>query len=295
LVARIPAGDGTRIEGPRSSHDAITAAVRTSTRSDIGVVTSRGRLVRLPVVDLPALPATAGPPNLTGGVALHAFVHLHDDEQAVGLVPLTGAPIAIGTATGVVKRVNLDLPANKNEWEIIALKDDDTVVGAASCADHDDLVFISTAGVLLRFGASSVRPQGRAAAGMAGMKLTDDATVVCFAVARDDDVVVTVAADASGHATSAKVTSLDAFPHKGRGTQGVRCQRLLVGETALRWAAVGPDPAACDAAGAAVALPEPDDRRDGSGDQVDARLQAVGGGIRPDAPPAGVPDTPADA
>jgi DNA gyrase subunit A len=67
-------------------------------------------------------------------------------------------------------------------------------------------------------------------------------------------------------AGSVKVTPFTEYPPKGRGTGGVRCHRMLKGEDTLvfAWAGEGPARAAA-ASGAAVDLPEPDPRRDGSG------------------------------
>src|SRR5699024_4285058 len=70
LVARVT-GEGPLLrEGPRGSHDVIVSHVQTSTRSTVGVVTDRGRVLRLSVVDLPSLAPTAGAPSLAGGTRL---------------------------------------------------------------------------------------------------------------------------------------------------------------------------------------------------------------------------------
>ncbi len=62
----------------------------------------------------------------------------------------------------MVKRVVPDYPSNRDEWEVIGLRDGDTVVGAVELTSEDqDLVFITSDGQLLHFGAASVRPQGR--------------------------------------------------------------------------------------------------------------------------------------
>ena len=61
----------------------------------------------------------------------------------------------------------------KDAWDVITLKDGDEVVGAGACTDDDELVLISTDASLLHFSASQVRPQGRAAGGMAGLRLGD--------------------------------------------------------------------------------------------------------------------------
>ena len=83
-------------------------------------------------------------------------------------------------------------------------------------------------------------------------------------------VVVTIAGSADAlpgtEAGSVKVTDLAVYPGKGRGTGGVRCHRFLRGEDLLRLAWVGPAPArAAAATGVPIQIPEPNDKRDGSG------------------------------
>jgi DNA gyrase subunit A len=207
-----------------------------------------------------------------------------------------GAGLALGTAQGVVKRVARDYPQNATEFDVIALKDGDTVVGAVQLADEEqDLVFITSDAQLLRFGASSVRPQGRAAAGMAGIRLAPRAAVTWFGAvhpgpadpgAPDAPVVVTVAGRADAlpgtSAASVKVTPYAEYPPKGRATGGVRCHRFLKGEDALvlAWAGPGPARGATDA-GTPVELPAPEGRRDGSGERVRHPLAALGGTAGP--------------
>ena len=76
---------------------------------------------------------------------------------------------------------------------------------------------------------------------------------------------------------SVKVTPLDRFPSKGRATAGVRCQRFLAGEQSLALAWVGLEPArALDSNGDPVALPDSDERRDGSGQALSETIVAIG-------------------
>src|SRR5262245_49869278 len=158
---------------PRSAHDVIVSAVPATARGTIGVLTSRGRLVRLGVLELPALPPTAHAPGLSGGAPVSEFIATERGESVVAIVAAdaTGAGLAIGTANGVVKRVaTADYPQNAAEFEVIAMKEGDRVVGAVQLDSEDqDLVFITTDARLLRFNAGAVRPQGRAAGGMAGI------------------------------------------------------------------------------------------------------------------------------
>ena len=81
----------------------------------------------------------------------------------------------------MVKRVAPEWPAKGDAFEIIALEPGDEVVGAAELVDgEEELVLFASTGDLLRFPASAVRPQGRSAGGMAGMKLAAGATLVGF-------------------------------------------------------------------------------------------------------------------
>jgi DNA gyrase subunit A len=244
--------------------------------------------LRLPVMELPAIPPTDGAPSLAGGIPAVELADLAPGESAVAVVSLADdAPtVALGTREGVVKRVVAgDVPNNKDEWEVIALKDGDAVIGAAPTGDDDELVFVASDSSLLHFGAAAVRPQGRAAGGMAGIKLAAGERAVFFGVApaaiRPELVVVTVAGSSSAldglSGGTAKVTPYELYPGKGRATGGVRSQRFLKGEDTLTVAWVGEGPArAVDTAGHPVDLPPNDMRRDGSGQPLISPVAAIG-------------------
>jgi len=290
LLARTPVPDAdappsATTTKPKGKHDAVTSTVQTTTRSEVGVITSAGRLIKVPAMELPSVPATPG--SLAAAEPAHEVVELAKGETVVGLASLAeSAPtLAIGTESGVVKRVIAgDFPNNKEDWEVIALKDGDRVVGVAEVADDDELVFIASDSSLLHYLASAVRPQGRAAGGMAGISLAEGAEVVFFGAApaalRPELVVVTVAGSTDGlvaSATSAKVTPYEFYPSKGRATGGVRSQRFLKGEDRLMLAWVGEAPArAVTETGNPVPLPELDPRRDGSGTPITGQIAAIG-------------------
>ncbi|WP_250304793.1 DNA topoisomerase (ATP-hydrolyzing) subunit A [Streptomyces sp. A 4/2] len=275
LLARTATAEPLSTEGQkRTKHDVVVSAVPATARGDIGVVTSAGRLLRVAVIDLPQLPDTASAPNLAGGAQISEFVSLADDEQVVCLSTVDEASpgLAIGTEQGIVKRVVPDYPPNKDELEVIGLRDGDRIVGAVELrTGEEDLVFITDDAQLLRYPAGQVRPQGRPAGGMAGIKLAEGAKVISFTAVDPaaDAVVFTIA---GSHGTlddsvrTAKLTPFDQYPRKGRATGGVRCQRFLKGEDllVLAWASEAPARAAT-ANGTPAELPEPDPRRDGSG------------------------------
>jgi len=321
LVARVAAGvpgdDAERALVPppadasRAAHDVIVAAVRATARGTVGLVTSAGRLIKINVLELPAMPPGAGAVSLAGGTPVTEFASFDRGETVVGLAAVDGTAggaaggsgfgLALGTAEGVVKRVLPDYPQNRDEFELITLKSGDRVVGAVQLsAESDELVFITSDAQLLRFTASSVRPQGRAAGGMAGVRLSSGASVVWFGAVDASSasgtpsglpgsyspaVVVTVAGSAGAlpgtGAASVKVTPLHEYPGKGRATGGVRCHRFLKGEDMLVMAWAGPAPAvAATDTGAPVQLPDPVGKRDGSGTALGRQIAVLGGSAR---------------
>lgn len=276
-------------QGRRRRHDVYTSVVATTARGEVGALTDTGRIIRINVVDIPALLEPTATPALTDGVKATEFLTLQRGEQLIAMVPLNQV-LALGTRNGVVKRVRHDdWPLNQDEFEAITLKDDDKVVGAGLAAhDEDQLVFITESGQLLRYAAELVRPQGRSGGGIAGMKLVDGDTVLSFTVAPaaqlDESAVVTITKtdpDMLDSSPTAKVTKLDEFAPKGRNTQGLRAHRLLRGETGLALAWSGPTPLASTTGGVARALPQDYSDRDASGILLDSAIGVLGHGGSP--------------
>jgi DNA gyrase subunit A len=267
----------------RSKHDAILSTVVTTSRGEVGAITSRGRLVRFTPVDLPAVPSNSV--QLAAGARIADYLGLTDKkERVIGLVSLSSdLPIALGTAQGVVKRVAPGGYPGRPDFEIIALKPGDEVIGAAQGGDAEELVFVTSDAQLLHFGAAQVRPQGVAAGGMAGINLGAGATAIFFgSVDPGSEVsVVTISTPQDTLPGSdpgrGKVSALSEFPGKGRATGGVRAHAFLKGESALALAWVGPAPAlAVGSDGAARALPAAGAKRDASGTPLDGVIGSVG-------------------
>ncbi|AXK33406.1 DNA topoisomerase IV subunit A [Streptomyces armeniacus] len=288
LLARTANGDAPFDQAAkRVKHDVVVSAVPATTRGEVGAVTSAGRLLRLTVVDLPQLPESSASPNLAGGAPVAELLTLESDERLICLTTLdeSSPGLALGTEQGVVKRVVPDYPAHKDELEVISLREGDRIVGAVELrTGEEDLVFITNEAQLLRYQAGQVRPQGRAAGGVAGIKLGGpEAKVISFTAVDPaaDAVVFTVA---GSHGTlddsvlTAKLTPFDQYPRKGRATGGVRCQRFLKGEDCLTFGWAGAAPArAATRTGTAAELPEPDPRRDGSGVPLAKPVAAMAG------------------
>jgi DNA gyrase subunit A len=291
LLARTHDASPLPDSGPRAQHDVLTSVVPATARGQVGAVTSHGRMIRIDVLDLPTLPPSATPPSLAGGAPVAEYVDLEPDETVVGIASVSeeGGGLALGTAHGVVKRVVPDFPANRDEFEVIGLKEGDRVVGAVQLLSEDQhLVFITTDAQLLHYAASLVRPQGRAAGGMAGIKLGAGASVLWFGAldpAREARVITISGSSSALPGTQAgaiKLADFADFPSKGRATGGVRAHRFLKGEDVLLQAWAAPTPLRAAAAnGKPAMLNVTLGRRDGSGEKLDGPIVHISGPIGP--------------
>lgn len=284
LMARTSGNTPLEFGKKRASHDTIRSMVRTTARGDIGIVTSFGRVVRLAVVNLPAL-AEGAALSAAGGGALKEFITLGKGESAIALMALDQpeSSLFLTTAFGTVKRVVNDIPGSASDWNVIRLDEGDYVVGAVQCEDESgEVVLITSDAQLLHFDASLVRATGRPAGGVVGIRLYEGAEVIFGSVvdAHDDCLVATVGGEAGAlpgtAAHSLKLTPLVEFPGKGRATSGVRCHKFLSGEDVLVAAAVGNGPIhACGSTGAAVEVPDKQGKRDSAGTKLTKPVAAV--------------------
>lgn len=255
--------------------DAVAAWVPTKTTDELVAITSAGRFVRVPVAHLPVIEGKS-----RGGDATE-LVALAKDERLVGLFPSADDPaagtepvICLATVKGVVKRIRTSALARRPSDAVIGLAPDDEVAAAASYsmptdgeATGVDLAVVTSAGALLRFPASSVRPQGAAAGGMAGVRLPEGARVLALGLITTTapDVVVATTTDVG----RVKATPLAEYPSKGRGTGGVRCHTLRRGETTLVAAWIGQGrPLALTKSGSTSILDIDFARRDATGTEL---------------------------
>lgn len=243
----------------------------TTTRSDVVFLTDAGRMLRTHVGDIPVGDYTAH----NSGTPAAEFLGLSKKEKVIAVFPVDEKTIiALGTKSGVVKRISPAFP-QKADFSCINLKSGDKVVGAAASVDSDEVVFITQDAQLLHFDASSVRPQGVNGAGMAGIKT--ESQVVYFGVLRpkEKNVVLTVAnGSASLPGTDGgglKVSKISEFPKKGRATGGVRCQKFIRGQDQIVLGYVGPEGfQLVDSKGKALGVEYELQKRDASGNPAPA-------------------------
>ena len=288
LLARSSSAEPVGAGGDRTNHDVIVSAVATTVRGEVGLLTSRGRLVKVSVLDLPGLPASANDPNLQGGYPVSEIASLDSGERPLALCTLAtdGPGLALGTRDGIVKRVNPEV-IGKDEWDVIGLKDGDEVVGALQLeTGHETLCFITSDAQLLHFGCGRgppAGPRGRRHAGDPGGRRRAGRLVRCrrpVRLRRRDRRPGSSTALPGTEPGAVKVTPFEEYPAKGRATGGVRCHRFLKGEDTLVFAWAGDAPArAAASSGAPVDLPEANGRRDGSGAPGSQPIAAAAGPV----------------
>jgi DNA gyrase subunit A len=239
---------------------------KSTTRSDVVFITDLGRMLRTHVGDIPIGEYS----QHNSGTPAAEFLGLGKKEKVVAVIPVDDKNVlALGTRSGIVKRVSPDFP-QKADFPCINLKSDDRVIGAAISKESDELVFITQDAQLLRFDAKTVRPQGRNGAGMAGIKT--DSEVVYFGVVnpKEKNIVLTVANSSQSlpgtDGGGLKVSKIDEFPKKGRATGGVRCQKFIRGQNQIVTGFVGPENfQLIDSKGKAIGVEYELSKRDASG------------------------------
>jgi DNA gyrase subunit A len=270
-AARVAWPEGVPVSPKRRvAHDALMARLTTRLRGSLGALSSRGNLHVFHPMDLPELDPLAL--ALTSAVSLADFLGLGPaDGSIIGVVNLDDEPtVMLATSGGVVKRVALQGLPEKTHHSIISLKDGDGVVGQAVAGDDTHCVFITSAGQLLHFASTAVRPQGISAAGMAAIALPEGHRVIWAGAAHPQTAhVITISGSSQvlpgTAALRIKRTPLADFPAKGRATGGVRAHTFLKGEDVLVQAYVGALPLALGAKGTPLELELPVSKRDASG------------------------------
>src|SRR5687768_8105574 len=177
----------------------------------------RGQLYWLKVFEVPA-----GSRTSRGKPIVNMFP-LESGEKITAVVPVKEFDqdhfVFMATAQGTVKKTALTEFSRPRPSGIIAvgLDEDDYLVGAALTDGKYDVMLFSSEGKAVRFEEADVRPMGRQATGVRGMKLGQDQTVVCMLAAKDDTRSV-LTATANGYG---KRTAIAEYPRHGRGGQGV--------------------------------------------------------------------------
>ena len=187
-----------------------------NTHDTLLTFTSSGRVFWLPVHQIPE----AGPNAL--GRPIVNWIPLEAGEKVQAVQPVReyeeGKFVFFATKSGTVKKTPLTEYAYQLQRGKIAinLAEGDALVNAELSDGTRDIMLFASNGKAVRFAGETVRPMGRTATGVRGMKLADGESVVSLIVLEGEGDILTASENGYG-----KRTVLDEFPRKGRGTQGV--------------------------------------------------------------------------
>ena len=216
--------------------DFIEKLLVANTHDHILCFSTRGRLYWLKVYQLPLASRNAR------GRPIVNILPLEDDERITAILPIKEFEedkfVLMATANGVVKKTSLTMYSRPRSSGIIAvnLNEGDELIGVAITHGDDDIMLFSDAGKVVRFNEKlrdsetgavkldpetgeellALRPMGRTATGVRGIKMPDGQKVVSLIVPRGDGAVLTATENGYG-----KRTPLEDYPAKSRATQGV--------------------------------------------------------------------------
>lgn len=190
----------------------------TSTHDWILFFTNFGRVYRLKAYELPEASRTARGQHVANLLEFQPGEHI---AQVIQLQTYEDAPyLVLATKQGRVKKSKLTDYDSARSGGLIAinLNEGDSLIGAQLCSADDDLLLVSEEGQAMRFTADddTLRPMGRATAGVKGMRFRGEDALLALTVVREDSYLMV--ATAGGYA---KRTKMEEYPTKGRGGLGV--------------------------------------------------------------------------
>ena len=187
-----------------------------SSHMQILCFTTKGKVFWLKVYEIPVASRTSK------GRPLVNMLNLDDDESVSEILPVSEFRedqfIFMATRNGTTKKTNLSLFSKKYKSGIkaINLDEDDKLVGTAITSGDEEILLASSAGKLIRFNESHVRPMGRTARGVRGLRLKKGEKLISLMIANPEKTILCVSENGYG-----KKTALDDFPSHNRGGQGV--------------------------------------------------------------------------
>ncbi|MDO6512919.1 DNA gyrase subunit A [Neptuniibacter sp. 2_MG-2023] len=200
--------------------DFIEHLLIANTHDTILCFTDRGKVYWLRVFEIPVASRTAR------GRPIVNILPLDEGERVSTILPVGAYEedkfIFMATASGTVKKTALTNFARPRSSGLIALDllDDDHLIGAAITDGSNDIMLMTSAGKSMRFNEDDVRPMGRTARGVRGVRMGDGVEVISLIIPQEGGKILTASENGFG-----KKTAIDDFPVKGRGGQGVIAQQ----------------------------------------------------------------------
>jgi len=213
---------GRGVQGARlKEEDLIREVVYATALSHLLLFSNRGKVYRLRAHEIPLKERTAR------GTPVVNLISLEPGERIQAIVPAKEFDpdhfLLFATRSGQVKKTPFsEYDKSRREGFIaITLHEGDELVRVLPTGGEDDVFMVTRKGMAIRFRESDVRPMGRGAAGVRGMKLRPGDEVVACDVSRPGVDLLIVTDGGFG-----KRTKLEHFSAQGRGGQGVRGIRI---------------------------------------------------------------------
>ena len=212
-------GGKGRIGMRTRDEDFLTHLFIASTHAYILILSDRGRLYWLKVHAIPDV----GPDGR--GKSIANLVSMEPEEKIAALLTVREWPaedgeryIVTGTRAGAVKKTDLRSFRHPRQAGIIAVgvADDDAVIAAEITDGHGEIFLGTRSGKAIRFAERDVRPMGRIAHGVRGIRLRTGDEVIAMAIVRPGGAVLTVTEHGYG-----KRTELDEYRVQSRGGVGI--------------------------------------------------------------------------
>jgi DNA gyrase subunit A len=203
-------------KGVKSIDDAVLASISTNTIDTLMVFTSKGKMYRLLVDNVPA------GTNTSKGTNLNSLIKFEDNEKVIAVTSLNHGSQAkyavFFTKKGLIKKTYIEeyTKVKRNNGIVaISLKDNDTIANVCFL-DEEEVLVITKKGMSIHFDTASINPIGRATAGVKSIKLIDDDEVVIgLPLYNETDDVAVFTEKGFG-----KKVSLSEFPYQQRGGKG---------------------------------------------------------------------------
>ena len=220
---------GKGVKGAALKQDDIVEHFFTASTHDwLLFFTNQGRVYRAKVHELPDAGRDARGQHVAN---LLAFKPNENIASVISIADYSSLPhLVIATKGGIIKKsplVEYDSPRTGG-LIAITLKDGDEVVAASAITSQDELLLISKKGMSLRFTADddSLRPMGRSATGVIGMKFRSGDELLTMStirnsVGKSENYVLTATDGGFG-----KRTNLDEYRSQGRGGIGVKAAKV---------------------------------------------------------------------
>ena len=204
------------------SDDIVRHVIFTTAHAYLLFFSNRGRVYRLRALEVPERERTAK------GMPIVNLLPLQPGENIQAIIDTRDFAaeryLFFATRHGVVKKTSFDEYDNGRRDGLIALnlREHDELVRVIETSGTDDIFMVSKGGMTIRFNEGEVRPMGRAASGVRGMKLKPGDTVVSCDLAKDDTSILMITELGFG-----KRVQLDKFNVQGRGGQGVKGMKFV--------------------------------------------------------------------